>query len=240
MTPAVRFIVAIAAVVVVGAIATSQLITPGEDDPSRARGRAASPTVPAAPSTDAGAAELVIGRPYLEHHIVRAPARHGWEQVANALVRSGTERSSIGISAWRVRWAYADPCRWESTRIDFAGSVTPHHVARTLADQVGRDGADPVRAEIGGWMATRVELSVPHDLSVAACNDGRYVAFAHPDDLTGNDNHRPGQRDLVYVVNVDREPIVIDAWLAPGATVADQAELDAMLQALEIGFWEGE
>lgn len=49
-----------------------------------------------------------------------------------------------------------------------------------------------------------------------------------------NSHYASGQLDSVYMVDVDRRPVVIDASHIPAASKADQAELQAIVTSMII------
>jgi hypothetical protein len=88
-------------------------------------------------------------------------------------------------------------------------------------------------SEDGGTIALRLELTVPEDLDLASCDDGVYVAW--PGSNAGdrpNDNHVAGQTDIIYQVDVDLGPLVIDASFRPESSPEDVEELYAVLGSI--------
>lgn len=60
-------------------------------------------------------------------------------------------------------------------------------------------------------------------------------APSRPEVVDGADSHyAPGQLDAVYMVDVDRRTLVIDASHMPASTQADLAELKAILASMII------
>jgi hypothetical protein len=185
----------------------------------------------------------VIGRPYLPYAAVHAPIREGWEQGYNFVSRG----DAIGFSAWTTDGVYLDPCHWQTSSTEYEPGDDPiefHEghpapIVEYLLVQPGREPSPPTWVDLGGWGAIRIELSVPADLDLASCDEGRYTAWTDVSDPTGgNWNHQPGQTDIVYVVDIDRREVIIHAWLRAGATAEDRAELEAMLYSIQIGFPE--
>lgn len=99
---------------------------------------------------------------------------------------------------------------------------------------------------IGRVMALRIDLSVPAGLDISRCDEGEFrswpLAEHQPQNNTqvpfrpdgGNSHHASGQLDAVYMVDVDRLPLVIDASHMPATSVADLAELKAILASMII------
>jgi hypothetical protein len=81
----------------------------------------------------------------------------------------------------------------------------------------------------------RIDLSVPADLDLASCDQGQFRSWTEWDVPGGANAHNaPGHLDAVYLVDVDRGPLVIDATHTPDSTVQDLAELDAILASVVI------
>jgi hypothetical protein len=155
------------------------------------------------------------------------------------------DRDRVGFSAWSTDGVYADPCQWQANLIELTDPVLPddagrvEQVVQLLIEQPNREPSVPSEVRIDDWGATMVELSVPEDLDLANCDLRRYNAWTDVSDPTGgNWNHQPGQSDIVYVVDMDRDPVILHAWLRAGATAEDRAELEAMLNSLRVGFPE--
>jgi hypothetical protein len=89
--------------------------------------------------------------------------------------------------------------------------------------------------ELGGQIAWRIDLSVPADLDLATCDRGEFRSWTEWDVVGGANAHNaPGQIDVVYMVDVDRRALVIDASHMPRASEADLAELEAILASIVI------
>ena len=104
-----------------------------------------------------------------------------------------------------------------------------------------RNGWSPSSRESDGRHPARrkdifnpgAELSVPVDLDIASCDRGQYRSWTEWEVVDGaNAHHVPGQVDVVYMLDVDRRPFVIDATYRLESTAADRAELDAVLASM--------
>jgi hypothetical protein len=104
-----------------------------------------------------------------------------------------------------------------------------------------------VWSEVGGRVAAlRVDLSVPAGLDISSCDKGEFRSWpvsyngreVDAADLlavdAGNSHHASGQLDTVYMVEVDRWPLVIDASHMPATPKADLAELEAVIASMTI------
>jgi hypothetical protein len=234
MNNTVRIALAGAAVVVVAFLGI-QLLAPqggsGIGNPGEA-----SPTPQPTPSPSAEAvAPIVIGEGFLSAARVTTPRPAGWHLDANFANKGGETPDGIGFSAWTTTGVYADPCHWGDENLDLRGKPTAAAILAGLVVQEGRNASTPVETTLGGWPAMRVELTTPADVNIANCDLGRYKAWTDLSDPSGgNWNHQNGQVDVVYVVDVDRGPVVVTAWHQETTSVTDLAELQDVLDAMVI------
>ncbi len=229
MNSSVRMALAGAAVVVV-AILGIQLLGPegGIGGPSET-----TPTVDPTPSPEAEA--MVIGEGFLAHAEVTTPRPDGWTLEANFANKDGTDPDGMGYSAWTTDAVYRDPCRWHGGVIELSSDPTVDEIVAALVVQTGRDPSTPKDVVLGGRPATRLELVTPAGLDISTCDSGQYKAWTDTSDPSGgNWNHQSGQLDVIYVVDVEGGPVVIDAWYNPSTSPADLSELESLLAAMTI------
>ena len=138
----------------------------------------------------------------------------------------------VMLVTWIVSHVYADACKGH-TLVD-VGTTVDGFVA-ALAAQEGRQASAPTLVTVGGFPATRIELSVPADIDLSAC-DGLLHFWPDP----GPDIHgglccgRPGSTDVVYAVDVNGDRLVIVARRSPGATEQELAELQGMVDSIRL------
>ncbi len=99
---------------------------------------------------------------------------------------------------------------------------------------------------IGRVTALQINLSVPTKLDLSTCDRGQFrswpVAYNGTElssalslaDDGANFHHVRGQLDAVYMINVDRWPLVIDASHMPASSAADVAELKSIVASMVI------
>jgi hypothetical protein len=106
-----------------------------------------------------------------------------------------------------------------------------------LANQALR-GPHPrplTQVTLGGVAALRIDLSVPANLDISSCDKGQFRSWTVWEVADGADSHdASGQLDSVYMVDVDRRLLVIDASHMPATSAADLAELKAILASMII------
>ena len=175
----------------------------------------------------------------------------GWETGDVYIGKKLGQPGEVAISFWTPAGVYPDPCRRNADLSPIDLAVHSHTDSGELIlmnyPQIGlsaQDGRAATEArsliiddpsEDGGTIALRLELTVPEDLDLASCDDGVYVAW--PSNHAGdrpNDNHVAGQTDIIYQVDVDLGPLVIDASFRPESTPEDVEELYAVLGSIAI------
>ena len=224
-----KYALAAAAAVVV-ALGGFQLLQP-------TRGLGAADTTPLADPTPTVAATpavapIVIGDGLLSHVQVSTVRPEGWSLESNF---AGKETGTLGIgfSAWTNVGVHRDPCAWEDDVL--SANPTVEEIVAALVAQPGRDPSTPTTTTLGGWPAMRVELRVPSTLDISSCDQGRYKAWTDLSDPNGgNWNHVSGQFDVIYVVDVDGGPVIIDDWYHASTSDSDLGELEAVLESMVI------
>ena len=144
---------------------------------------------------------------------------------------------------------YDDPCNWQDSPLSeldlgddqvhtnfhevATGSTVRKPLQGGLANQIGRNAFELTSVELGGQSALKIELSVPAELDLATCDQGQFRSWTGLS-ATGDANahHTPGQVDVVYMVDVDRRALVIDASHMPATSASDLAELEAILASM--------
>jgi hypothetical protein len=141
-----------------------------------------------------------------------------------------------GLSAWTVGQVPTDPCRNRATLTD-PGDTVDELVAALVA-QRQRDPTTPVRVTLAGYEGKYLEWSVPIDIvvldeeyHVQGCDDGNFLSWLG---RTGGTRYQQvgGQIDQLWVLDVQRETVVIDASYAPDAPQRVRDELAAIAQTL--------
>ena len=91
----------------------------------------------------------------------------------------------------------------------------------------------PVDVTIDGFHGKQIDLMVPLNVTVTACDGGQYKSFTA---ANGGDryNQGPGQHDLLDILDVNGKTLVIDRVFYPANTAADRAELQAIVDSIRI------
>ncbi len=168
----------------------------------------------------------------------------GWATSEGRVYKNLGQPGEVAFSAWTVGQIYDDPCHWQTSTLSPLDFVGHSHGATGivlapetggLANQLLR-GAIPrplTDVALGGETALRIDLSVP-DMDLSTCDDGEFRSWTEWAVDGANSHHRPGQLDSVYMVDVDRRPLVIDASHMPATSTEDQAELEAIFASMTI------
>ena len=202
-----------------------------------------SPKFPPAIALDPGT--YFLPNPYTDDDPVRSCARGcadykqiiftlpaGWTIRDGLVAKHRDQPGEVAFSAWTVDQVYADPCHWQAGVLGSAPGE--QDLATRLRNEAGRDPSAPTEVSLGGVPALRIELSTPTQLDTASCDGGEFRSWSEWDVDGTNSHNAPGQLDVVYVVDVDRRPLVIDASHMPAASKQDLAELEAVLASMII------
>jgi hypothetical protein len=141
----------------------------------------------------------------------------------------------IAFSMWRVGNVYADACRWTGTELDPILGRTVDDLANALSAQIGRSGTQPTDVTIDGYSGKKVELSLPADLDPKECDGGEVRTWiAATGGGYGGFVYGAGQKNTVYILDVDGERLVIDTMYLPGTSAETLAELDQIIDSIDI------
>jgi hypothetical protein len=163
--------------------------------------------------------------------IVTLPA--GWATRDGLVYKHLDQPDEVAFSAWTVAQVYADPCHWQGSVLGMAPGALG--LATRLVDQAGLKASALTDATLGDVYAVRVELPVPVQLDIATCDGGEFRRWTEVGLADhANSHYASGQIDWVYVVDVDRAPLVIDALHMPATSREDLAELDAILASMTV------
>jgi hypothetical protein len=137
-----------------------------------------------------------------------------------------------GISTWVVGNVYADPCHWTGTLLDPPVGSSVDGLVAALASQKGHHASTPTDVTVDGLAGKYMELTVPARINLADCDGGQFRTWL---DTVGGERYlEPGQRDLLWIVDVDGTPLVIDAALEAGTSAQDRAERIQIVDSVSI------
>jgi hypothetical protein len=88
--------------------------------------------------------------------------------------------------------------------------------------------------ELDGFAGTLVRMNVPTDIDFADCDGGRLQRWNNPAGNNLRYHQGPGQRDDVYVLDVDGTRVVLGVAYYPDLPQADLDEIESIVQSLRI------
>lgn len=160
----------------------------------------------------------------------------GWAALrgygAIALAAEGTSSpagASIGFG--RGSWLHSNPCLTAeqlaaSAQPDVAVGPGVDEFASAIADHPRLDATDPVPVTLGGFSGKYVDIQLPTDLSECATS---YYPWE-----PGIYAQGPGHRWHLWILDVDGVRIVVQATDYAGTSAKHRAELDAIVQSIQI------
>jgi len=210
---------------------------------------AASPSGPADPSATnaavrlSGNGDLAPGTYYLDDRAftnatrltITVPA--GWTtEEYGELYKDRDEPGEVKFITWVLTHVFSDVCRWgaEGTLVDVGTTVD--ELVTALMEQDGREASAPTSVTLGGFPAKRIQLTVPAELDTASCTNDvlRYWPAPGPDMSDGDCCAPPGSTDTVYVVDIAGNRLVVVARNYPGSSAENRAELQSIVDSIEI------
>lgn len=138
-----------------------------------------------------------------------------------------------GVSVWVVDRVYADGCMADESRLERAPDGSVDGLATLLASQDGFRVSAPEDVAVDGFPGTYMERMLPHKTDPGNCFAAMFQVWIS----RGNGNRylqHAGQRDLLWIVDVDGVPLVIDAPLDAEASEQDRAEVLGMVESIQI------
>ena len=106
--------------------------------------------------------------------------------------------------------------------------------------QPSRNATAPQDITVGGFQGVELEWSVPSDLDFSTCDEDELVGD-HPfkswtaaaGTWAGERYHQgPGQVDRLWILDVDGERLVVDAWHMPAADHKDREALFEIMKSI--------
>lgn len=217
--------VAVAALLGVNYLAAPNMGGPGLGDTSPSP-TPTPPSLPQAESLDPGT-YAIAGEDLSATLTVPA----GWGNLGQRGVGKGDGDSAVVATFWPyptdLTKVYSDPCDWATSTIQPQVGPTVDDLANALAAQAMRGDAVPTAVTIDGYEGKYLDMSVPLDIDFANCDGGEFRSW------WGRWHQGPGQIDRVYILDVDGVRQVFIAHHMPGASAADLAEQQAIVESID-------
>jgi hypothetical protein len=158
----------------------------------------------------------------------------GWALVRGPCAETGCTDAdtTMAVLFWRVTEVYGESCDWLGTTFDPGPSVGD--LAAALQAVPTRNATEPVPVTVGGAEGVYLEWSVPIDADFDACDEGFFESWKG--DVGGTDRYQqlPGQVDRIWILDVDGQRLVIDAFYLPATPEVERQEIDDIIAS--IGF----
>jgi hypothetical protein len=163
----------------------------------------------------------------------------GWTvQYGHVYGRNGDQSDEFGFYAVVVDEIFADACRGEGGRTEAVGPEVEDLVTALLRQRGGARKGEPVSTTLGGYPATRIELRIPRQVDLDRCQMAEYgfsgLQVWHSAPADKYFVLLPDGVASVYVVDVNGERQVFLAQLGNPRSAADSAELQAVLDSIQI------
>ena len=226
----------IAALVVAGGVFAISVLR--SDDGPVNIGTEPPPSAPTIPALTEGALEpgtyvlASLDPDFDATHRITIDLPGGFEAPNEGTILKIGRVSQHGVSAWVIGDLYGDPCKWSSTRIDPPPVSSVDDLVAALASQRGVRASTPTDVTLSGFDGTYMERTVPAGMNLDECNGAQFQLWLATDG--GQRYVEPGQRDLLWIVDVDGVPVLFDAALGEGTTGQDRAELIQIIESIRI------
>lgn len=159
----------------------------------------------------------------------------GWTvQYGHVFAKHPDTPEEFGFYAVVVEEIYADACAGSNGEIVEVGPGVDDLVT-ALLEQAGPDATEAVPATLGGYSGTRIDLTVPERFDLTPCilgEIGLQVWYSRPADKYFV--LLPDARMAIYVLDVDGQTQVFLASYRTASSEEDIAELQAVLDSIQI------
>jgi hypothetical protein len=150
--------------------------------------------------------------------------------------------AGVGLGIWHVENVYIDPCKWGQGLHSPQIGPGVEDLADALSQQLGDRSPSRAPTSLDGFTGEVVEYDLPEDIS--GCDLGEYRSFMiehsqYPGGIP-RIHQGAGQREQLWIIDVRGERVVINASYFPEATSVDRAELQSVVDSIEIELIEAE
>jgi hypothetical protein len=199
---------------------------PGDEPPAAAE---SFPALPPSGSLEPGRYVFSSSDPALDaSHRITAEVGDGYSGFDSVAV-TGAQGSVITLAVDEV---YADPCRWQGSLVDRSAIASTDGVTAAIAGQRGLSVSNRAAVTVDGFDGTYFERVVPAQIDMSTCDLRQFRVYRSPE--FGGRHLQDGQLQLLWIVDVDGAPLVIDATLDEGASAQVRAELERMVDSIRI------
>lgn len=133
-----------------------------------------------------------------------------------------------GVIIGIVDNVYADACDASAGLLDPPIGPTPRDFATAVANQPRTDASPIADVSLAGYSGTYLEFTTTRPQADCANMLSRWSTPA------GDKWGLPNLHDRLWILDIDGVRLVIDAWDFPEASAADRAEIQALVDSIEI------
>ncbi len=142
---------------------------------------------------------------------------------------SGDSPPLRAVQYWTVNGVFADPCRWAGAAREIGPGVDDFVTALSAQRRTEVSDASPV--SLDGHEGVTLEIRVPDDLEMDACDEGRYMFWeGSPDDAQHQTESDAAER--LWIVDVDGQRVVLALLLDPEVPEQDVDDLTATVESV--------
>jgi hypothetical protein len=142
----------------------------------------------------------------------------------------------LSVSFWDVDKVYPTGCRWQGKPKINPGR-TVDGLARVLATRPLRHASTPRNIELAGFHGKYLRWSVPSGIDFSRCGQGYFESWTGRGWATDRWQQGPGQVDRLWILNIHRRRLVIDANYLPArdrsATPTQRTELNRIVHSIK-------
>jgi len=156
----------------------------------------------------------------------------GYRNVGDFAVLQGGLVES-GVSAWVVASVYEDGCEGANSLVDRWAGGSTDGLVDLLVNQAGFRSTAPTDVVVDGFAGTYMERTLSARTVPDDCVTHRFMVWR----TRGNGKRwlaHAGQHDLLWILDVDGAPLVIDAAVDADASAQDRAEVIRMVDSIQI------
>ena len=142
---------------------------------------------------------------------------------------SGVAPNAAGMVIYsNVSTLYTDACQWIGSAI--APGPTVDDFATALAALDGFESSEPTDVTVAGYQGKRMKMIAPADVDIDSCHSSQYRSFEGEAPAFGS----PGQTNDVRILDLDGTRYLVVTHYQTGTPAEARAELDRMVDTLEI------
>ena len=165
----------------------------------------------------------------------------GWFNFDGWAIGKGEAPGPVAVLFWDVDEVYPTPCDWAGKPLIDPGRGVDG-LATALAKQPLRNATAPTDVVLAGVRGKYLELSVPTDIAFDEarkeealfpdCDEATFLSWTANGWASSRFHQAPGQVDRIWILDVNGERLVVDAYYLPEATRTERAELERVVNSI--------